>query len=54
MIDFDFSSDLIQVIAEHRTPLATALFQVFTLLSEIEGYIFVVAAIYATFDKRLA
>ena len=54
MIDFDFRSDLIQVMAEHRTPFATALFQLFTLLGEIEGYIFVVAAIYAAFDKRLA
>jgi membrane-associated phospholipid phosphatase len=50
----DFSSELIRVIAEHRTPLATAFFQFFTRLGEMEGYIFVVAAIYAAFDKRLA
>jgi membrane-associated phospholipid phosphatase len=50
----NFNSELIQVIAEHRTPLATVFFQLFTWLGEIEGYIFVVAAIYAAVDKRLA
>jgi len=50
----DFSSELIEFIAERRTPLATALFQLFTSLGEIEGYVLVVAAIYAAFDKRLA
>jgi membrane-associated phospholipid phosphatase len=50
----NFNSEFIQVIAEQRTPLATVFFQLFTVLGEIEGYIFVVAAIYAAFDKRLA
>ena len=54
MVDFNFNSELIQVIAEHRTPVATVLFQLFTLLGEIEGYVLVVAAIYAAFDKRLS
>lgn len=52
MVGFD--SELIEFIAAHRTPLATAFFQLFTALGEIEGYVFVVAAIYAAFDKRLA
>lgn len=50
----DFSSELIEAIAERRTPLATALFQLFTSLGEIEGYVLVVAVIYSAFDKRLA
>jgi membrane-associated phospholipid phosphatase len=54
VIEFNFSSDLIQSIAEHRTPLATAFFQMFTFLGELEGYVFMVAAIYAAFDKSLA
>ena len=54
MDGLNFDSEFIEVIAEHRVPLATVLFQLFTLLGEIEGYIFVVAAIYAAFDKRLA
>lgn len=54
MVDLNFNSDLIQAIAQHRTPLATALFQLFSLLGEIDGYILVVTAIYSAFDKRLA
>ncbi len=54
MVDFEFSSELIRAIAEHRNPFATVFFQLFTLLGEIEGYIFIVAVIYAAFDKRLA
>ena len=50
----DFDTELIRWIAEQRTPLATVFFQLCTLLGEIEGYIFVVAAIHAAFDKRLA
>jgi membrane-associated phospholipid phosphatase len=54
MADLDFNLELIQRIAENRTPLATVCFQLFTLLGELEGYILVVAAIYGAFDKRLA
>jgi len=54
VVGYSFNTELIQAIAEHRTPLATAVFQLFTLLGEIEGYILVVAVIYAAFDKRLA
>lgn len=54
MIDFEFNAELIQFFLEHRTPLATVFFQLFTALGEMEGYILVVASIYAAFDKRLA
>ena len=54
MVGFSFNTELVQAIAEHRTALATGVFQLFTLLGEIEGYILVVAVIYAAFDKRLA
>ena len=54
MIEVNFSTDLIQAIAEHRTPFATVFFQTFTFLGEIEGYVLMVAAIYAAFDKHLA
>ena len=47
MVGFGFNTELVQAIAEHRTALATAVFQLFTLLGEIEGYILVVAVIYA-------
>ena len=50
----NFDSDLLLAIAQHRSPLATVLFQLFSLLGELDGYILVVAAIYGAFDKRLA
>ena len=49
-----FRLDWIQLLLEHRTPPATALFQLFTFLGEIEGYVLVVALLYFTHDKKLA
>ncbi len=54
MAELDFDLNLIRAVAESRTPPATVVFQLFTWLGEMEGYILVVAAIHGAFDKRLA
>jgi len=54
MLELAFNLDWIRYLAEHRTPLATALFQLFTFIGELEGYVLVVTLIYAAYDKRLA
>jgi membrane-associated phospholipid phosphatase len=48
-----FDLGLIESLREHRTPLATAFFQAFTFLGDLEGYVLVVAVVYAVWDKRL-
>ena len=54
MTESGFSLDLIQFLFENRTAPATALFQLFTFLGEIEGYVLVVCLIYVAYDKKLA
>jgi membrane-associated phospholipid phosphatase len=54
MLELAFNLDWIRYLAEHRAPLATALFQLFTFIGELEGYVLVVTFIYAAYDKRLA
>jgi membrane-associated phospholipid phosphatase len=49
-----FHLDWVQFLVEHRTPFATAFFQLFSFLGEIEGYVLVVAFLYVAVDKRLA
>ena len=49
-----FDMDLIRSLAEHRGPLLTPLFQLFTFLGDMGGYILVVALIYVAWDKTLA
>lgn len=46
----NFNADLLQAIAQHRTPLAMVFFQLFSWLGEIEGYILVGAVIHAAFE----
>jgi membrane-associated phospholipid phosphatase len=54
MHDLGFDLPLIQYLFEHRTPALTALFQAITFLGDIDGYILVIALLFAAFDKRLA
>ena len=54
MQDCSFSLELVNYLFEHRTPAATALFQFFTYLGDIEGYVLVISVNHVAFDKRLA
>lgn len=54
MDSLSFNQNLVSYLAEHRNPVATAVFQVFSYLGEIEGYLLVTALLYAAYDKRLA
>lgn len=49
-----FNMQLMNWLADHRTPLATDFFQFFTGIGEIDGYILVATLIYVAFDKTLA
>src|SRR5262249_13047803 len=53
MGELAFRSDWVQYFADHRSPVLTAIFQLFTFAGEIEGYILIVALVYAAYDKRL-
>lgn len=46
--------DLIQFLFEHRSQPATWLFQSFTFLGEVEGYVLVISLIFVAYDKKLA
>lgn len=48
-----FRLDWIQYVAEHRDPDLTSFFRFWSLAGEIEGYVLVVALIFAAFNKRL-
>lgn len=54
MPELSFNLDLVQFLFEHRNTFATALFQLFTFIGDIEGYVLVVLLIHVAFDKRLA
>lgn len=54
MAESGFSLELIQFLFEHRTLPATWLFQAFTFLCEIEGFVLVVSFIFVAWDKQLA
>jgi len=49
-----FNIQLMQVLADHRTPFLTLFFQFFTFIGDTNGYILVGTLIYVAFDKRLA
>jgi membrane-associated phospholipid phosphatase len=49
-----FNMQLMQALADHRTPLLTGFFQFFTFIGDTDGYILVGTLIYVAFDKRLA
>jgi hypothetical protein len=54
MAELPFSIDLLRFLADTRTELLTEVFQFFTLLGEVEGYVLLVTLIYVTYDKKLA
>jgi len=49
-----FGSELVRFLAEHRHDLLTRFFQLFSAIGEIEGYVLMIALVYAAWDKRLA
>jgi membrane-associated phospholipid phosphatase len=49
-----FSMEVMNWFADHRTPFLTQFFLFFTNLGEIDGYILVATLIYVMFDKALA
>jgi membrane-associated phospholipid phosphatase len=49
-----FGTAFIRFLADHRNDALTALFQLFTFLGEIEGYVLLITLIYVAYDKRLA
>jgi membrane-associated phospholipid phosphatase len=54
MGELPFSIELIRVLADGRTELLTGLFQFFTFLGEVEGYVVLVMLVFVAYDKRLA
>ena len=54
MPELSFDLDTVQRLADHRTALLTVVFQLFTLLGEIEGYVLAICLVHATYDKSLA
>jgi membrane-associated phospholipid phosphatase len=54
MRELPFDSELIRSLAAHRSDPLTGFFSFFTYLGDIEGYILLVALVYAVWDKRLA
>ena len=54
MSELPFRLDLVQFLVEHRNPYLTLFFQSFTFLGSLEGYILVIALVYAAYDKKLA
>ena len=54
MTGLPFRLDLVQYCADHRSPLLTAIFQAFTALGDMGGYILLIALVFVAVDKRLA
>ena len=54
MEELPFNIDLIRVLADGRTGFLTGLFQLFTFLGEVEGYVLLVTLIFVVYDKSLA
>jgi len=54
MAELPFSINFIQFLADNRNDFLTKLFQFFTFIGEVEGYILVIALIYVMYDKKLA
>jgi membrane-associated phospholipid phosphatase len=48
-----FDMGLMELLAAHRHPVLSAIFQFFTFLGEVEGYVLLVALVYCAWDKRL-
>jgi membrane-associated phospholipid phosphatase len=54
MPELSFSVGLVQFLFENRNGLATALFQLFSFIGGIEGYVLVVVFIHVVYEKKLA
>lgn len=54
MGELDFNQEFLTVLAAHRGELATTLFQFITFWGGVEGYLIIVALLYAAISKRLA
>jgi membrane-associated phospholipid phosphatase len=54
MNDLPFHHDWMQWLADHRVAPLTAVMQAFTFSGELEGYVLLVALVFAAYDKRLA
>jgi membrane-associated phospholipid phosphatase len=52
--ELPFSIGLIQFLADHRSEVLTRVFQFFTFVGEVEGYVLLLALVYVAYDKRLA
>lgn len=54
MTELPFSLELVRFLADRRTDLLTVVFQAFTFLGEVEGYVLLITLVYVTWDKQLA
>jgi len=54
MKELSFNIELIRLLADRRTEFLTSLFQFFTSLGEVEGYVLLVTLIFVVYDKTLA
>ncbi len=54
MTELPFNLELLQFLADHRIDLLTPFVRAISFLGEIEGYVLVIALVYAMVDKRLA
>jgi membrane-associated phospholipid phosphatase len=53
-MNLHFNMQLMNFLADHRSPLLTQVFLFFTDIGEINGYILIATLIYVMFDKTLA
>ena len=54
MGELPFSIELIRFLADIRVEFLARLFQFFTFLGDIEGYVLLVTLVYVSYDKKLA
>ncbi len=54
MIGLSFNQELITYLAENRSDVVTEVFQFFSFMGEIEGYLLLVTLVFVAFSKRLA
>jgi membrane-associated phospholipid phosphatase len=53
-MNLSFHSDWVEWCVDHRTPVLTAIFQFFTALGDMPGFILIIVLVYVAYDKRLA
>src|SRR5262245_60811549 len=52
-VDLHFNMAIMQWLADHRTPLLTAIFSFATFMGDAKGYILIVLGVYVMWDKAL-